>query len=52
MQSNLVYRGSVSSVSNSTLTSLGSVENLLSGGPEPFSSTPIYLNNHSVYGPR
>ncbi|KAI4900990.1 hypothetical protein NFI96_032983 [Prochilodus magdalenae] len=50
--SNLVYRGSVSSVSNSTLTSLGSAENLLSGGPEPFSSTPLYLNNNSVYGPR
>uniref|UniRef100_A0A3B1JUF7 SH3 domain-containing protein n=1 Tax=Astyanax mexicanus TaxID=7994 RepID=A0A3B1JUF7_ASTMX len=52
MQSNLVYRGSVSSVSNSTLTSLGSAENLLSGAPEPFSSTPLYLNNNSVYGPR
>lgn len=52
MQSNLVYRGSVSSVSNSTLTSLGSAENLLSGAQEPFSSTPLYLNNNSVYGPR
>ncbi|MCI4376743.1 hypothetical protein PGIGA_G00191880 [Pangasianodon gigas] len=41
-----------SSVSNSTLTSLGSAENLLSGAQEPFSSTPFYLNNHPVYGGR
>ncbi|XP_060727867.1 dystonin isoform X10 [Tachysurus vachellii] len=53
MNSNLVYRSSGgSSVSNSTLTSLGSAENLLTGAQEPFSSTPFYLNNHSVYGGR
>ncbi|KAM9476478.1 dystonin isoform 14-T14 [Clarias gariepinus] len=53
MNSNVVYRSSGgSSMSNSTLTSLGSAENLLSGAQEPFSSTPFYLNNHSVYGGR
>lgn len=53
MNSNLVYHSSGgSTVSNSTLTSLGSAENLLSGAQEPFSSTPFYLNNNSVYGER
>ncbi len=52
MNSDLVYCSSTSSVSDSTLTSLGSAENLLSGALEPLSSTPLYLNNYSVYGPR
>ncbi|KAI1894733.1 hypothetical protein AGOR_G00118790 [Albula goreensis] len=51
MDGNLVYQSNISSVSNSTLTSLGSHENL--GTTEPLlSSTTYFLNNNSVYGPR
>ncbi|CAB1338512.1 unnamed protein product [Coregonus sp. 'balchen'] len=59
VDSNMAYNmgySSVSSVSNSTLTSLGSSENLSGPAMEPLLSStpafPVFLNNNSFYGPR
>ncbi|TRY65247.1 hypothetical protein DNTS_014059, partial [Danionella cerebrum] len=52
MNSELIYRGSTSSMSGSTLTSRGSAENLPWPSSEPLSSTPLTLNNSSAYGLR
>uniref|UniRef100_A0A4W5PVL4 Dystonin n=1 Tax=Hucho hucho TaxID=62062 RepID=A0A4W5PVL4_9TELE len=59
MHSNMAYNmgySSVSSVSNSTLASLGSSENLSGPAMEPLLSStpafPVFLNNNSLYGSR
>lgn len=53
MHSNLAYLSGVSSISSSTLTSLGSAESMLVGttGEPMYCSSPFFLNNIH-YGPR
>ena len=54
MNGNLAYLSGVSSISSSTLASLGSAESMyVGGGMEPvLSSSPFFLNNSSHYGSR
>ena len=54
MNGNLAYFSGVSSISSSTLASLGSVDSMYVGsGMEPMlSSSPFFLNNNNHYGSR
>ena len=54
MNGNLAYLNGVSSISSSTLASLGSAESVyVGGGMEPLlSSSPFFFNNNHHYGMR